>query len=97
MASWFVFRLELNLPADERNALSIFLALGIKSVLLFAYITLGLARFINSPTILTIAVFLLCFSWVKARPLISQELPVVQVQESRLHEYSGFWILDSGA
>ena len=62
MAIWFASRLELNLSVGERNALSVFLALGMKSVLLFIYITLGLARFIAIPAILTFIVFLLYFN-----------------------------------
>ena len=36
MAAWFVLRLELGFSLGERSALSIFLALGLKSILLFA-------------------------------------------------------------
>ena len=93
IASWFIFRLGLNLSTDERNALSVFLALGIKSFLLFAYIVFGLARFVTFPVVLTIVVFLLYFSWVKMRPLKLAELSVAQVGERRLHECFGFWIL----
>ena len=61
MASWFVCRLGLNLSSAERNVLSVFLALGIKSILLFVYIVLGLASFIDFPEIFTIVVFLSYF------------------------------------
>ena len=59
MASWFVSRLGLNLPLSERNALSIFLAFGIKSVLMFFYLVLVSLKFIIFPSLLTLVIYLL--------------------------------------
>ena len=93
MASWFVFRLELNLSIGERNALSVLLALGLKSILLFAYIILGLKRFFDFSLILTGLVFVLYFIWVKGRPLAYLESSTKKTAASGLHKYSGFWVL----
>ena len=69
MALWFVLRHILNLTAGERSALTIFLALGIKSILLFTYISLGLTRLFPSPVVFTVVVFIFYFTWIKLRPL----------------------------
>ena len=43
---WFVIHLGLDFSAGERNALVVLLGLGIKSILLFIFIILGLEQFL---------------------------------------------------
>ena len=93
LASWFVFRLALNLPAYERHALSIFLALGIKSALMFFYLILGLTKFNISPPLFTAIIFLSYLFWMRTSPLKAIEFPAEQLEKVKLHEYFGFWVL----
>ena len=93
MALWFVNRLELSLSTGERNALVVLSGLGIKSVLLFVFITLELIRFIASPSIFTIVVFLSYFVWTKVRPSDSGESLGAQLERKGLCEFSGSWVL----
>ena len=80
------------MPVGERNALIVLLGLGIKSVLLFIFITLGLARFIVFPVVLSMGVCVLCFAWMKARPIDFEGSAFEQPERKGLCEFSGFWI-----
>ena len=93
MSLWFVTRLGLNFSTGERNALVVLLGLGIKSALLFTFITLGLARFIALPIVLSIVVYCSCFAWMKARPMVFEGPLFEQSGRRGLYEFPGFWIL----
>ncbi len=93
MSLWFVTHLGLNFSAGERNALVVLLGLGIKCVLLFIFITLGLERFLVFPVVLSIVVFFLCFAWTKTRPMNFERSSFEQLNRKGFYEFSGFWIL----
>ena len=93
MASWFVNRLELDFSTGERNALVVFSGLGIKSVLLFAFITMEFTRLIASPSIFTIVVCLSYFVWTKVRLSDSGKSLGAQLERKGLCEFSGSWVL----
>ena len=93
MSLWFVTRLGLNFSTGERNALVVLLGLGIKSALLFTFITLGLARFIALPIVLSIVVYCSCFAWMKARPMVFEGPLFEQSGRRGLYEFPGFWVL----
>ena len=90
---WFVVRLGLNFSIGEQNALALLLGLGVKSFLLFVFLTLGLARFIGLPIVLSSIVYVLFFIWIKARPLIFESLRFESHKSKGLLEYSGFGTL----
>lgn len=93
MSSWFVTHLRLNLPLGERNALIVLSGIGIKCLLLFIFITLGLERLIVFPVVLSIVVFILCYAWTKNRPIENEGLPFEKSNRYRLYKFSGFWVL----
>ena len=93
MSLWFVTHLGLDFSAGERNALVVLLGLGIKCILLFIFITLGLERFLVFPVVLSMVVFFLCFAWVKTRPIDFEGSSFEQLNRKGFYEFSGFWIL----
>ena len=93
MSLWFVTHLGLDFSAGERNALVVLLGLGIKCILLFIFITLGLERFLVFPVVLSMVVFFLCFAWVKTRPKSFERSSFEQLNRKGFYEFSGFWIL----
>ena len=93
ISAWFINRMQLHITTGERNALVVLSGLGIKGVLLFSFITLGIQNFISFPILLTIVVYLGYFAWTKSRPLKIRESFALPIEKKSLSEFSGFWVL----
>ena len=85
--------MQLHITVGERNALVVLSGLGVKGVLLFFFITLGFQRFISFPILLTIVVYLGCFTWMKIRPVAIGDSLALPAERKGLSEISGFWVL----
>jgi hypothetical protein len=90
---WLITHSRLSLSLGERNALIVLSSLGIKCVLLFIFITLGLERFIVFPVVFSILVFFLCYAWIKNRSVDFKFLSFEQSNRYRLYKFYGFWVL----
>ena len=93
ISAWFINRMQLPITAGERNALVILSGLGVKGVLLFSFIILGVQRLTSFPILLTIVVYLGYFAWTKIRPLEIGESFALPIERKDLSQVSGFWVL----
>jgi len=93
ISAWLINRMQLHITVGERNALVVLSGLGIKGVLLFFFITLGFQKFISFPILLTIVVYLGCFTWMKIRPVAIGDSLALPAEKKGLSEISGFWVL----
>jgi len=93
MSLWFVAYLGLDFSVGERNALVVLLGLGIKCILLFIFITLGLERFLVFPVATSIVFFFLFFAWIQSRPKDFEGSSSEYLKRKGFCEFFGFWVL----